>query len=106
MTKLSGINFSNTNRLHLVLVIKIYFDNNFNYPKVYTSSKTPGQIKFTSQVPTLLNMFKAKYNYIYQIQQGIYKFLLSMWVMFFSAEGVFFPKMEKLTPTIKDKKGL
>ena len=53
MTKLSGINFNNTNRLHLVLVIKIYFDNNFNCPKVYISSKTPGQIKITSQVPNL-----------------------------------------------------
>ena len=77
MTKLSGIDFNNTCRLHLVLAIKIYFDNNFNYPRVYASSKTPGQIKITSQVPNLLNMFKAKYNYIYQIQQGIYKFLLS-----------------------------
>ena len=71
MTKLSGINFNNTNRLHLVLVIKIYFDSNCNYPKVYTSSKTPSQIKITSQVLNLLNMFKAKYNYIYQIQKGI-----------------------------------
>ena len=76
MAKLSGINFNNTNRLHLVLVIKIYFDNNFNYNKVYTSSMTPGQIKITSQVPNLLKMFKTKYNYMYQIKQGIYKFLL------------------------------
>ena len=36
MTTISGINFNNTNRLHLVLVIRIYFHNNFNYPKVYT----------------------------------------------------------------------
>ena len=64
MTKLSGINFNNTNRLHLVLVIRIYFDNNFNCPKIYTSSKIPGQIKITSQVPNILNMFKTKYNYI------------------------------------------
>ena len=78
MTKLSGINFNNTNRFHLVLVIRIYFDNNFNYLKVYTTSKTTGQIKITSQVPNLLIMFKTKYNYIYQIQQGIYKFLLSI----------------------------
>ena len=56
MKKLSGINFNNTNRLHLVLVIRIYFDNNLNYPKVYTSGKTPGQIKITSQVPNLLNL--------------------------------------------------
>ena len=83
MTKLSGINFNNTNRLHLVLVIKIYFDNNFNYPKVYAGSKTPGQIKITSQVPNLLNIFKAKHNYIYQIQQGMYKFLLSIFLFIY-----------------------
>ena len=47
MTKFSGINFNHTNRLHLVLVIRISFDDNFNYPKVYTSSKTPGQLKIT-----------------------------------------------------------
>ena len=29
-----------------------------------------------------------------------------MWVMLFLTEGAFFPKMEKLTATIKDKKGL
>ena len=33
MTKLSGMNFSNTNRLHFVLVIGSYFDNNLNYPQ-------------------------------------------------------------------------
>ena len=71
MKTLSGINFNNTNRFHLVLVIGIYFDNNFNYPKVYTSSKTPGQIKITSRVLNLLNMFKTKYNDIYQTQQEI-----------------------------------
>ena len=64
MTKFSGIKFNNTDRLHFVLVVRIYFANNLNYPKVYTSSKTPGQIKITSQVPNLLNMFKTKYNYI------------------------------------------
>ena len=56
MTKLSGINFNNTNRLHLVLVIKIYFDNNFNFPKVYTSSKTPGQIKITKYVQSQVQL--------------------------------------------------
>ena len=61
---------------HLVLVIKVFFDKNLNYLKVYTTSKAPVQMKITSQVPDLLNMFKTKYNYIYQIQQGIYKFLL------------------------------
>ena len=54
MRKLSGINFNNTNRLHLVLVIRIYFDKNLSY-------KNPGQIKITSQVPNLLTMFKTKY---------------------------------------------
>ena len=43
---------------------------NLNYPKVYTSSKTSGQIEITSKVLDLLNIFKTKYNYIYQIQQG------------------------------------
>ena len=32
--KLSGINFNHTNRLHLVLIIRIYFDKNLNYAKV------------------------------------------------------------------------
>ena len=68
MRKLSGINFNNINRLHLVLAIRIYFDKNLNYPRVYTNSKA-GQIKITSQVPNLLNMFKTK-NYMYQIKQG------------------------------------
>ena len=40
MRKLIGIDFNNTNRFHLILVIRIYFDKNLNYPKVYTSSKT------------------------------------------------------------------
>ena len=30
---------------------------------------------------------------------------LNMWVMLFLTEGSFFPKMEKFTPSIKDKKG-
>ena len=47
MTKLSGMYFNNTNRLHLVLDVKIYFDNNFNYPKEYTSSKAPGHLTST-----------------------------------------------------------
>ena len=34
MRKLSSIKFSNTNRLHLVLVIRIYFDKILNYSKV------------------------------------------------------------------------
>ena len=75
MTKLSGINFNNTNRLHLVLAIRIYFDKRLNYPKVYKSSKTPGHIKITSQVPNLRYIIKTIYNYIYKIQLGIYKFL-------------------------------
>ena len=54
MKKLSGINFNNTNRLHLVLVIRIYVDKNLNYPKVYTSSKTPGQIKSPHKYPVYL----------------------------------------------------
>ena len=41
-------------KLHLVLAIRIYFDKNLNY-------FNPGQIKITSQVPNLLNMFKTKY---------------------------------------------
>ena len=34
MSKLSGLHFSNTNRHQLVLVIRIYFEKNLNYPKV------------------------------------------------------------------------
>ena len=41
---------------------------------------SPGQIKITSQIPNLLNMFKTKHNYIYQLQKGIYKFLLSIFL--------------------------
>ena len=51
MTKLSGISFKKTNRLHLGLAIKIYFDNSFNYPKVYTSSQTPDQVKLPQKYP-------------------------------------------------------
>ena len=65
---------------HLVLVIRIFFDKSLNYPKVYTRSKTSVQIKITSQVPNLLSMFK--YNCIYQIEQAIYKFLLSIFLLY------------------------
>ena len=75
MTKLSGISFNSTNRLHLVLVIKIYFDNDFNYPKVYTSSKTPGQIKITSQVPNLHVQNQVQLHILNTA--GKYTFLLS-----------------------------
>ena len=34
MRKLTGIDFNNTNRVHLVLVIRIYFEKNLNYLKV------------------------------------------------------------------------
>ena len=34
MSKLSGLHFSNTNRHQFVLVIRIYFEKNLNYPKV------------------------------------------------------------------------
>ena len=34
MRKLGGANFNHSNRLHLVLVIRIYFNKNLNYPKI------------------------------------------------------------------------
>ena len=61
MRKFSGINFINTNRLHLVQVIRIYFDKNLNL--ISTSSANLGEIKIkvTSQVSSVLNKFKIKY---------------------------------------------
>ena len=44
MTKLRAINFNYTNRLHLVLVIRNYFDKKNELPQS-TSSMNPGQIK-------------------------------------------------------------
>lgn len=69
----SDICISNINRLHLVLVIRSYFDNNLDYQS--KSRKNPVQIKITSQVPNLLIIFKTKF-FIHHIQQGIYKFWL------------------------------
>ena len=66
---------------------KNLFWQNLNYLKVYTSSKTTGQIKITSeipkQVPNLIIMPKTKYNYIYQMQQGICKFSLSIFLFIY-----------------------
>ena len=44
--------------IQFVLVIRIYFDKNLNYPKVQVARIL---VKITSQVPSFLNIFKTKY---------------------------------------------
>ena len=59
MRKLSGTNFNYTYRLHLVLVIRNYFDKNLIYPKVQ-AARILIKKKSSSQVLNLLNMLKTK----------------------------------------------
>ena len=47
-----------TGFIKFVLVIRIYFDKNLNYRKVQVARIL---VKITSQVPSLLNIFKTKY---------------------------------------------
>ena len=68
--KLGGINFNHTYRLHLVLVIRIYFDKNLIYPEIQATRKI---ILISSQFTEYV-----QHQVLYQIKQQIYKFLLSM----------------------------
>ena len=71
MRKLRGINFNYTNRLHLVLVIRIYFDKDLNYPKVQVA-----RILLKERLSSQVHKFfiYAQNQVLYQIQQGVYKF--------------------------------
>ena len=79
MRKLSSINFKYAYRLHFVVVIRIYFEKKINLPQS-TNSKNPSQIKniFTSSQLTEYVQNQGSY----QIQKGIYKFLLSFFFLY------------------------
>ena len=75
MRKLSGVNFNYTYRLHLVLVIRIYYDKNLIYPEIQASRMLMKQkIVLTSSQFTKYDQHQVSY----QIQQQTYNFLLSI----------------------------
>ena len=60
MRKFIGISFNYTYRLHLVLVIRIYFDKKLIYPEI-GAAQILVKKKSSSQVSNLLNMLNTKY---------------------------------------------
>ena len=73
--KLSGINFNYTCRLHLILVIRIYFDIILIYPEIQA---TRNLIKYKIILVSSQFTEYVQYQVLYQIQQQIHKFLLSI----------------------------
>ena len=59
LRKLSSINFNYTCKLHLVVVIRIYFDKNLIYPEAH-AARVLIKYKSPSKVSNLLNMFNIK----------------------------------------------
>ena len=61
MRNFSGINFNCTCKLHLDLLIRIYFGKNLIYPEVQ-AAEILVKLKSSWQVLNILNMFSAKYH--------------------------------------------
>ena len=68
----SGINFKYIYSLHLVPIIRIYFDRNLIYPKVQ-AARIPVKKKLSSHVPNLLHMFNIKHYTRNNIQWNLSK---------------------------------
>ena len=75
MRKLSGVNFSYTYRLHLVLAIRISFDKNLIYPEIQAV-----RILMEQKIILICSQFTeyVQHQILYQIQKQIYNFLLSI----------------------------